>query len=877
MEKWEASSVFAENLMDAHACFREERVSLGGKWRFLCQSADLPLPEGWETPDFPDKKWRRIPVPGSWEQSEVCESFYRGATLPGAFSGAGSPMLDQSQNLVGLYRRSFILSKDQGSRQIILRFASVSSCALVWVNGIYIGMSKGSRTDSEFDITSAVRPEKNYICVQVHRYSDVTPLEPEGRWLTSGILGDVELYTLPARRITDITAGIRWRGNSTPLLDLKVAAQNADGFTARIALMDDKGVVGYCESEISGDAASAVIPCKNVKLWCAESPSLYKVAVILWDGVAMYHTRQIAIGFRRVSLEGNALYINGRPEKLLGLSYHPFDPQTGCVPGAKQLETDLKTIRDHNFNTIQVEGSVPDTLYEICDRLGLYVLSNFGILESKTHAEYTAFQHRRIRDAFGSHPSIIAWDQNSESPGILSMDDLYIGQNHSLSQLKRMLGQEVAPESTGGFRRRNAPGPEIDPRDYAGKPILAVLSEAAHLAEYNALIRSADQLCGCLFGSFRDRMFLGKAAPGEAMGFAASDGMLRPAIREAKAVFQPVHCTFGNEMLTIENRSRFLSTSAFNSRYILTLDGYEFLSKPLEVSIAPGETMSIPLETKYDIYKPGRYHLSVEFRNREDGRVVASDQWPVGHLKQIYDENPGGTIREDSGTIYLRSQEASYIISRATGNLEQILIEERELLAQPMYPVYSDRSPAGSGLRIPDEWEKLTQRRKKPKPSVLEVDHMTRTVTASFHLGSGMMQTYRLFSDGSLAVELRLRTGRTAPDKLGAACILPDSFHRFRWFGLGPDDGRGSQEGRFFGIHSQHVTTESGTKDSVYSLSLTDDTGTSIHVRCEDGLRASAHAGEGGTGTCLTLELAADEPPKPHTTYTLAFTLRPVK
>ena len=115
MENWENPAIRSDNLLPAHACFSEESLSLGGKWRFFGISGDNPLPEGWTAPDFNDRKWDRISVPGTWDSE---------------------PDLDLKHIGTGLYRRSFILSREQGSRQIVLRFGALPHSTALWINGI---------------------------------------------------------------------------------------------------------------------------------------------------------------------------------------------------------------------------------------------------------------------------------------------------------------------------------------------------------------------------------------------------------------------------------------------------------------------------------------------------------------------------------------------------------------------------------------------------------------------------------------------------------------------------------------------------------------------------------------------------------------------
>ena len=296
----------------------------------------------------------------------------------------------------------------------------------------------------------------------------------------------------------------------------------------------------------------------------------------------------------------------------------------------------------------------------------------------------------------------------------------------------------------------------------------------------------------------------------------------------------------------------------------------------MEVSVAPGETKELYLDTQYDIFKSGRYYLNAGFVHPETGASVASAQWEAAHLRHIFDENPGGTIREDQGSLLLRSGESSFILNRTYGALEQIMLGDRPVLTGPMRFLFVS-SGEKTGAILPDEWEKMTFSRKRQKPSVLEVDHMTRTVSASYKLGSGLIQNCRLYSDGSMAFELRLRTGRTAPTQMGVSLPVDPKLCLLRWFGMGPDDAApGHQAGRFIAVHTQNGASSSGSgmKDPVYHLTLTDGYGFGLTIRSEEGLRASFL--QEGQESLLRLVLC-ESGLKPHTTYTFPFIIQPVQ
>ena len=75
-------------------------------------------------------------------------------------------------------------------------FGGVDSAFFVYLNGEYVGFSKGSRLPAEFDVTDLICDGENILCVKVFTYSDGTYLENQDMLLASGIFRDVFLYNL---------------------------------------------------------------------------------------------------------------------------------------------------------------------------------------------------------------------------------------------------------------------------------------------------------------------------------------------------------------------------------------------------------------------------------------------------------------------------------------------------------------------------------------------------------------------------------------------------------------------------------------------------------------------------------------------------------
>lgn len=63
-----------------------------------------------------------------------------------------------TDNPTGAYQRIFTLSEGWQGQQTLIKFDGVETYFEVYVNGQYIGFSKGSRLTAEFDISHAVKP-----------------------------------------------------------------------------------------------------------------------------------------------------------------------------------------------------------------------------------------------------------------------------------------------------------------------------------------------------------------------------------------------------------------------------------------------------------------------------------------------------------------------------------------------------------------------------------------------------------------------------------------------------------------------------------------------------------------------------------------------
>jgi beta-galactosidase/beta-glucuronidase len=62
---------------------------------------------------------------------------------------------------------------------MILKLDGVDSAYFVWINGVLVGGSKGSRLAAEYDVGFVVREGRNKIAVMVCQWSDGSYLEDQ--------------------------------------------------------------------------------------------------------------------------------------------------------------------------------------------------------------------------------------------------------------------------------------------------------------------------------------------------------------------------------------------------------------------------------------------------------------------------------------------------------------------------------------------------------------------------------------------------------------------------------------------------------------------------------------------------------------------------
>ncbi len=464
---WENPKMFNQNKETPHATlmpFKDESSalqkqrkqsiyyqSLNGIWKFnwVRRPADRPI--NFFEDNFDVSEWKDIKVPSNWELEGYGIPIY--VNHPYEFADARSPITElqngpeppripKDYNPVGSYKRYFEIPESWQDRQVFICFGAVKSAMYLWINGTKVGYSQGSKTPTEWNITSYLRKGENSVAVEVYRWSDGSYLECQDFWRISGIERDVYLYSSPQVRIRDyfVNASLDSKYENGDLnLEVDLMNHNSKLQSEKVEvsykLLDSyRNLIATDHSTISFDQQQTqkVRFRKQVtypEKWSAETPHLYTLLILLREesGTVMEVVKS-QIGFRKVEIIDEVFHINGVQVLIKGVNRHEHDQYRGHVISEEAMIKEIKLMKQFNINAVRTSHYPHDErFYELCDQYGLYVTDEANI---ESHGMYYGEKSlakkplwesahldriQRMVERDKNHPSVIVWSMGNEA------------------------------------------------------------------------------------------------------------------------------------------------------------------------------------------------------------------------------------------------------------------------------------------------------------------------------------------------------------------------------------------------------------------------------------------------------------------------------
>lgn len=683
-KRWEDQALQHMNRRESHTDFsrpdKDRIISLDGLWKFLYLEAPEYSPKGYYEEGLKDSSWDTIPVPSNWQMEGYGKLHYTDVLYPFAIN----PPFVPSMNPTGIYRRKFTLSDEWIKEKTVLYLGGISSAYDIWINGCHCGYGKVSHLSAEYEISHLLRTGVNTIVIRVYQWSDGSYLEDQDEWWLSGIFRSVELHREPAECIADlkVDAGVsddyktgfaefnvrinvsHYEGLDGPYKIRCTVYEEKNGET--IAADISRNYVCAEEAQKHGVISMRAV-IQDVRLWTAETPNCYYVKAELLAGGSVLDTAEVTVGFRKISVSGSTITINGKAVLLNGANLHDFDPKRGQAVLRQVVEEDIRMMKQHNMNTVRCSHyPKQDWFYDLCDIYGLYVideadLEDHGFEWVKKYAWLAedetwlpAFKDRILRMVakHRNHPSVIMWSLGNESS---------MGRNFSkaaeavremdLSRLIHYEGDSLADISdvySTMYTRVDALKNIATRGDCHNKPHFhceyahAMGNGPGNLSAYQELYRTMERLSGGCIWEWYDHGIYSETKEGEPYyryggdfedepnnsnfcvdGLLQPDRTPSPGLLECKKVMAPVEIKLDDRIagnILMKNWYDFINLNHLELIFQIQADDKELASVSIPCPfVAAGQRISekIPL-APIDAVKGTDYYLNITVRYRYD-------------------------------------------------------------------------------------------------------------------------------------------------------------------------------------------------------------------------------------------------------------------
>lgn len=385
-------------------------TDLSGQWHYIVDRSRLGIRKRGMQRNFPQDRpatnhplleydWDTSPtmaIPGDWNSQVTEMAMYEGMVW---------------------FRRK-VDAAPQPGRRYVLHFEAANYDTRVYLNGELLGRHRGGFTPFEFEVTGKLRPGVNSLVVSVDAAHglDTIPAEDFDWQNYGGITRPVRLVELPETFIRDYRIGLDSAGRIAFSAELDGPKQA--GAEVRFSL-PDLGRSWTATADAQGRVTGTIPIPRKARLWSPDSPQLYSLA--LAAGADIVADR---IGFRFIERRGKALFLNGKPLTLLGVSIH--EEAIGAKPtrvlddtAARALLTEAKALGANFVRLAHYPHT--ETMVRLADEMGLLVWSEIPVYwdiafdSEATYADASAMLRAMIaRDM--NRPAVVIWSVANETP-----------------------------------------------------------------------------------------------------------------------------------------------------------------------------------------------------------------------------------------------------------------------------------------------------------------------------------------------------------------------------------------------------------------------------------------------------------------------------
>lgn len=380
--------IFAEHIL-------RKTVSLNGEWQFCVDKENVGENDKWYI-NFPEKSGY-INVPSCWN-NELGLYHYVGKAW---------------------YKKEFVTAECY----LQLTFGAVTGEATVYLDGEFLGKHYGGWL--MFSLGKFVKSGSHTVVVCVDNTPndfDTFPLKETDWTHFGGITRSVEFAEFYKPFIKNVKIGYTLNKDmDSAVLQPTVYIENPFGTeystTVSFYLNDELLLENLLVVNESGEYKLPQITAANIKLWNFNEGNLYDVRIALLDDDICEK-----IGFRKIEVKGDEVFLNGKPAFLKGVNRHELHPDWSFAVPQNISKRDVSICKDLNCNFVRI-AHYPHThnFLDYLDREGITAWLEIPMWQfnEKSLGNETVWlrakqMYTEMVEQYYNHPCIIIWGLHNE-------------------------------------------------------------------------------------------------------------------------------------------------------------------------------------------------------------------------------------------------------------------------------------------------------------------------------------------------------------------------------------------------------------------------------------------------------------------------------
>lgn len=336
-----------------------------------------------------------------------------------------------------VYVKIFTAEEEDLYRENILKFEGSYMNTFVYVNGQLAGKHHNGYTTFYVNMKDFLHLGENEIRVQVRNGA-----MSNSRWYSGGgLYRDVYLLSSDLLHVSATGSKIKTveLENDFARIEVSVPIENMKckgiQFDLKLMVCDKDGKIllvdqrPYYLKAGENNEFKTILSLDKIQAWFAESPTMYRMIVELYQEGDLCDTDTQEFGIRTISVDSKrGLRINGQQTELRGACIHHDSGLIGAATYQVAHYRQVRILKEAGFNAIRMaHNPAAPALLRVCDELGMYVMDETfdSWTRFKGDFDYSLFFEESWKNDVSTmvetdfnHPSVILYSIGNEIPEI---------------------------------------------------------------------------------------------------------------------------------------------------------------------------------------------------------------------------------------------------------------------------------------------------------------------------------------------------------------------------------------------------------------------------------------------------------------------------